>query len=32
MAALDIGVAFDELLSRGVARIITDYLRKVAVK
>ncbi|MCO4053374.1 MAG: aspartate aminotransferase family protein [Bosea sp.] len=24
--------AFDELLSRGVARIITDYLRKVAVK
>ncbi len=24
--------AFDELLSRGVARIVTDYLRKVAVK
>ncbi len=24
--------AFDDLLSRGVARIVTDYLRKVAVK
>jgi acetylornithine/succinyldiaminopimelate/putrescine aminotransferase len=24
--------AFDELLSRGVARIVADYLRKVAVK